>query len=115
MYHADAVRAGCRRAAQRNQNAVDRDRSGVRGVEPGGDVHQGRFACAVLAQQRVHLAGLALEGRAVESQGPVEGLSDPDELQRRCHQLIVLAYFWVMTPGTYQSIFQKPPSSSEAF
>jgi hypothetical protein len=52
-------------------------------VEPVEDVHERRLAGAVLAEQRVHLAGGHVEVDVVVGQHAGEALGDPAKLQNR--------------------------------
>ena len=54
--------------------AVDEDLTTVGMVEPGDDLDQRRLPCAVLAEQRVDLAGVQLDLRVVERQRAAEAL-----------------------------------------
>src|SRR5206468_3640903 len=61
--------------------AVQEDLPGVGLVEPVEDVHQRRLAGAVLAEERMHLAGGELEGDMVVGDDARELLGDPAQLQ----------------------------------
>jgi hypothetical protein len=63
---------------------AERDLALVGRVEPVEDVHQRRFAGAVLAQQRVNLAAAQIEVHVVVGEHPGEPLCDPAELEERC-------------------------------
>ena len=74
---------GIARALEPHRLTVDPDLALVRVVEPEQDVHQGRFAGAVLAQQRVDLAATNGELDAVVGDDSGESLDDPPHLDRR--------------------------------
>src|SRR5205823_6369752 len=59
--HADAAQLGVVWRADRDRLAVDPDLAGLGPIDAGQDVHQAGLAGAVLAQQRVDLAGHGLE------------------------------------------------------
>src|SRR5439155_26561967 len=63
--------------------AVDEDPTLVGLVQPVDDLHQGRLAGAVLAEQAEDLALANLEGDGVVREHPREALRDPLEPQRR--------------------------------
>jgi len=60
---------------------VDEDLALVGLVEPVEDVHQGRLAGAVLAQQRVHLAGLDGDVDVVVGHQVAEALGDAAQFE----------------------------------
>ena len=60
---------------------VEEDLPRVRVVEPVEDVHQRRLAGAVLAEQRMHLAGGDVEVDVVVGEHAGEALGDPAELE----------------------------------
>ncbi len=74
---------GISRALEPHRLTVDPDLAFVRVVQPEQDVHQGRFAGAVLAQQRVDLAATNGELDAVVGDDPGEPLDDPPHLDCR--------------------------------
>ena len=79
--HADAcVDCGVRRADLRRL-AVEQDLALVVAVEPVEDVHQGRLAGAVLAEQCVHLAAPDVEIDIVVGDDPRELLADAPHFQ----------------------------------
>jgi len=60
----------------------------------------------------MHLTGAGPEHRVIQSHDPIEGFTDPGEFERKAHERpSAHDYFCVITPGTYQSIFHRPPSS----
>ena len=63
--------------------AVDPDLAVIVGVHAGEDLHQRRLAGAVLAHQRVHLAGAEVEVDAVERGDAGEALADAARAQQR--------------------------------
>ena len=73
---ATPARSASRTLAKRTGVAVDADLAVVVGVHAGEDLHQRRLAGAVLADQRVHLAGAKLEVDAVERGDAGEALGD---------------------------------------
>jgi hypothetical protein len=85
VHHSDAASHRIARAGEHDLFAVNEEPPGLRGVEAGGHVHQRRFAGAVLAQERVDLAGVGREIGVVEGKKSVERLPDPNEFQGRDH------------------------------
>ena len=77
--HPDAEASRVGRRSDRGRPAVDRDGAFVRGVEPAGDIHQGRLAGAVLPEQGVDFAPIAGERRPLERRPAVEGLARADD------------------------------------
>src|SRR5215212_3583867 len=67
-------------AVKSDRLTIDPDLTFVRVVEPEQDVHQGRFAGAVLAQQSVNLAATNRELDAVIGHDTGEPLDDPPHL-----------------------------------
>ncbi len=61
---------------------ADRDRAGVGDERAGGDVHQRRLAGAVLAEDRVHLAGQHAHRDVGQGRDAAEVLGDAGHLQR---------------------------------
>ncbi len=61
--------------------AVDQNFAAVRLVDAGHDLDQGRFAGAVLAEQRMNLAGFEREGNVVERLRRGEALGDVPHLE----------------------------------
>ena len=61
---------------------VDPDLAGIGAIEAGEDVRESRLACAVLAEQRVHLARGRLEVDAVVGDDAREALDDSVQLDR---------------------------------
>ena len=82
--HADAGRDGVARAAEVTGVVVDQDLALVRLVEAVEDVHEGRLAGAVLAEQGEDLAGLHDEIDALVGDDAGEALGDPPQLQLHC-------------------------------
>ena len=72
----DARPFGVADAGEADGGAVDQDLAGVGGLDAGEDLHQRRLAGAVLAHERVHLAGAEVEVDAVERGHPGEMLGD---------------------------------------
>jgi hypothetical protein len=67
----------------------ERHAAGVGRLDPGQDLHQRRLAGAVLADQRVHLAGLEVEVDARQRGDLAEALVDAGHLQQ-AHPLALL-------------------------
>ena len=61
VHHADAGGDRLHRRREGRRVAVDDDLTGIRLIDAGEDVHEGRFAGAVLAQQRMDFAGANFE------------------------------------------------------
>ena len=81
MHHPDAgVDRGLRRA-ELHRLAGDHDLALVRVVEPVEDVHQGRLAGTVLAEERVDLALAQVEVDVVVGHGAREALGDVAHLE----------------------------------
>jgi hypothetical protein len=93
MHHADAAAACFGRSAQRYRFIVDKNAAGFWCIEAGGDVHQRRFACSILAEESVNLSGIALEFRVIKNYDTVKGF--PYSLKRKCrsHQRNYCSYF----------------------
>src|SRR5437762_268931 len=81
VYRRDAERLRVARRADARRLAVDHDVAGIPGVGAAENLHQRRFAGAVLAEQDVHLAGLELEVHAVERDHSWESFPDPAHLE----------------------------------
>ncbi len=81
MDHADPGGAGIARTANGQALALQANLAFIGQVDPGEDVHQGRLAGAVLAQQRVYLAALQLQADAVEHRALAEALAQPAQFQ----------------------------------
>ncbi len=75
--HADAEGAGIVGRANLDRIAVDRDLPLVRRVDPLQDLHQGRLAGAVAADEGVHLALAQVEVDPVQDADAGETLADP--------------------------------------
>jgi hypothetical protein len=84
----DAVVLGVERVVQLDRLAVDGDRARVGAVHAGEDLHQGRLAGAVLADDRVDLARGAGEVDAVQDGDAVEGLDDAGHPQPLAHAAV---------------------------
>ena len=82
VHHPDPRRERVARPSKRRV-AVELDLALVGPVQAGEDVHEGRLARAVLAEQRVHLAHLGLEVDAVVREHAREALRDPAHRHRR--------------------------------
>ena len=80
----DAGRLGLARAGEAHRRAVDRGSSPSSGaMHAGEDVHQRRLAGAVLAEERVDLAGLQVEVDAAQRLDAAEALLDAAHLEER--------------------------------
>ena len=77
--HPDAKANGIERTMQVDGLAVEEDLAGIRSQKAVHDVHQGGFAGAVFAQQRVDLAPADVQVHAVIRPQLSEGLDDPPE------------------------------------
>ena len=84
MHHPDAVLDRRLGRAELDRVSVEEDLPLVGRVQPVEDVHQRRLACAVLAEQRVHLAVDEVEVHSVVGEHPGESLRDPAQLEERC-------------------------------
>ncbi len=73
---ADAEAQGIGRRGDLDLRALDTDRAGVGRLHPGEDVHQGRLAGAILAEDRVDLARPEVERDAVIGHDRAEALAD---------------------------------------
>ena len=82
MDHRDAVLQRVERGSQPNFLAFEPEGAGVRGVDAGDDLHQRRFAGAVLAHQRVDMAALETEGNIVEREHAGERLAHVLDLEQ---------------------------------
>ena len=71
-----------RRLDRRDELAVELDLPGVRGVDAAEDLDQRRLAAAVLADERVHLAGPQLERGVANGLGRPERLGDVGDAQQ---------------------------------
>ena len=80
-----ATPAGWASSGRRNATrlAGEHDRRRVGGVHAGEHLHERGLAGAVLADDRVHLAGRAVEVDAVEDPHAEEGLADAAHLEQR--------------------------------
>jgi hypothetical protein len=79
--HADAMPHGLLRRGRPVGAPVDLHRAGVRRQDAGDDLHQGGLARAVLSEDRVDLAGVAVEIDAAHRLEQPEGLPQPPQLQ----------------------------------
>jgi hypothetical protein len=79
--HPDAGRDGGTRIVERHDPAVDDDLALVGLVEAIEDVHQGRLAGAVLAEQGVDLARLDDQADVLVRDDSRESLGDPAQLE----------------------------------
>ena len=105
--HADALCGSIERPLQTNRVVVDEQRSGFRRIEPCGNVHQGRLARSVLAQQGMHFAPACGEGGLGQRLEAVKRLAyavQPDRVR--------VTHCWVITPLTNQSMDHSSPSDS---
>ena len=85
--HADAAGDGVGRPGELDLLAVEQDLALVRPGEPVEDVHQRGLAGAVLAEQRVDLAGPDLEVDVVVGDHARVPLRDATHLERGCLDL----------------------------
>lgn len=81
--HRDAGPDRRGRAAETHLVAVDHHAARIRLVFTAENLQQGRFPCAVLAHQAVHLADVHVEGHAVERTHAWKDLTDIVKTQRR--------------------------------
>ena len=82
MDHGDAVLQRVERRLQADFLALEAEGAGIGRVDAGDDLHQRRFAGAVLAHQRMDMAALQAEGNVVERQHAGEGLADALDLEQ---------------------------------
>jgi hypothetical protein len=88
--HPDPVLDRVLRGAERDPFALEQDLAFVGPVEAVEDVHERRFARAVLAEQRVHLAAVEVEIDVVVRDDAREPLRDSAQLEQgRVHGKIV--------------------------
>ena len=80
MDHADAERDRVGRRLNRVRLPADENLAAVRAIEPVGDAHRGRLPGAVLADNRVHRAGIDLETDAVVGLHAAESLRNVAQL-----------------------------------
>ena len=83
VHHPDAGVDRRARRAEPNRVAAYLDLALVRVVEPVEDVHQGRLAGTVLAQQRMNLAFAEVEADVIVRHDPWEALGDVAHLEHR--------------------------------
>jgi hypothetical protein len=76
MNHSDAMSYGISRTGKRAGLSVNGERSGVSRVKAGRNVHQGRLARAVLAQNGMYFAPFDIEARVIQSPEGAEALPD---------------------------------------
>ena len=81
--HADAAGDRVGRPVDRDGRAVEQDLALVRDGQPVQDVHEGRLAGAVLAEQGVDLAGPQVEADVVVGEHAGIAFRDPPHLERR--------------------------------
>ena len=81
MDHADAGGDRVARPVELDRLVVDQDLALVRLVEAVQDVHEGRLARAILAEQAEDLAGLHDEIDPLVRHDPGEALGDPPQLE----------------------------------
>ena len=86
VHHPDPRVEGVARRRERDEASVKQDLSLVGAVEAGENVGEGRLACAVLSEQRVHLTGCRLELDAVVRNDPGKPLGDVAELDGGGHR-----------------------------
>ncbi len=80
--HADAPGDGIRRALDHDGRPVQEDLAAIGRRQPVEDVHEGRLARAVLAEERVDLARPDLQVDPVVRDDARVGLRDPAHLER---------------------------------
>src|SRR5262249_40018355 len=85
VHHSDAARDRVPRIAEANLLAADEDLAGSRLVQPGEDVHQGGFACAVFPDQRDHLSRAKLHRDVVHRHHALKSLGDVAERDQGEH------------------------------
>src|ERR1700760_2330904 len=83
MHHADAMRDGGGGAVVANLAALDQHRALIGLVQPEQDVHQGAFAGAVLADDRMKFAGVEGQRHPVKRHMRLEALGDVVERDQR--------------------------------
>ena len=88
-HHADAVRDGIGRARKLHGLAVEHDAPERRLFDAGDDLHQGRLAGPVLADQHVDGAPAHLEGRVLDRERAGIGLGD---ILQGEHDVLVVAF-----------------------
>ena len=81
--HADAGRQRLARRAEMHGPAVDRHAAVVLAVQAGDDLHQGRLAGTVLADQAVDFAGAQHEVDVAQGRDAAERLGDAAQFERR--------------------------------
>ena len=75
-------------------------------VDPGHDLDERRLACAVLAHERMHLAGMQVHRHVVEGEDAPEALADPLDLEHRRR--------WQPVPRPEGSMSSAAPCSSRS-
>ena len=83
VHEGDARRHGAGDRELRMRRAVDADQPFARLDDAAQDLHQGRLAGAVLADQRQHLAALDAQADAIERLHAGIGLADRYEFEER--------------------------------
>jgi hypothetical protein len=83
MDDADAERLRRARLGDLHRAAVDPDLAAVLLIDAGEDLHQRRFARAVLAHQRMHFAGAQVEAAVVEREHAGKALADAAQRDQR--------------------------------
>ena len=81
MHHADALADGRDGRMDTRRLPVQPDLAFVRQIEAVENLHQGGFARAVLAEQRVNLAGADVKGDVIAGEHPGKAFDDPGHLQ----------------------------------
>jgi hypothetical protein len=82
--HAESEADGVRRTRDPHRSAVHLDAAGVRRHEAVEDAHQRGLAGAILAHQRVDLAGCEFERHAIVGDDAAESACDVAQCHERC-------------------------------
>jgi hypothetical protein len=86
MDHADAHGQGIPRAVEVNRCAVKQDLAPFRAVKPCQDIHQGTFACAVLAKQGVDFTWSNGQRDIFQGDDARKSFADILDLQKISHE-----------------------------
>ena len=84
MDHADAAFQGLARALVDDRLASESDRAAVGAVDAGHDLHQGRLAGAILADQGMHLTRAQVEVDVQQGLNARKGLGHAADLEQGC-------------------------------
>jgi len=76
MNHGDAVLQGLPRRAQVHRTAVQAQLAGIRGIDSSDDLHEGRLAGTVFADESVHRTALDPKGYVIQGHDSGERLAD---------------------------------------